>query len=153
MPQWRVKDLERSRQIGVILDATFCGFYEPDDDIEVAFAPQDGRVILGLIQRFLNAQVNTNTPDFLLHRFKNLDDVGVPDYENSAFRIREHEGGIEFTVDNCLKSGDDVSDGEISGMSICISREDAQRMANGFALEVDATASSAGASDEHPIKQ
>lgn len=152
MPQWRLKNLERSRAIGVILDATFCGFYERDDDIEVAFAPEDGKAILGLIQRFLNAQGSTDAPDFLLHRFKNLDDIEVPDYENSAFRIREHEGGIEFTVDNCLKSRDDVSDGKISGMSICVSREDAQRLADGFAMEVD-TAVSRGASDEHPTRQ
>jgi hypothetical protein len=137
MPSLVFDDLERGRQVGISLGATFCGFYEKMDDTEVVFRFDDGCAILSLLEESLASNhlqmAEDNPRKTLLYRFRNLDGVD----EAAAFLVRPHLGGIELTVVSGLEETDDLSDWKGGGMSVCISIENARMLAKNLASELN----------------
>lgn len=137
MPQFTCDDLERNRQVGISLGGTFCGFYEKMNDTEVVFRLEDGRAILALLEESLNCKrielAEARAGKLLIHRFRNLDGVD----EAAAFLVRPHLGGMELTVVSGLEETDDLSNWESGGMSLCISIEDARKLANELSRELN----------------
>jgi hypothetical protein len=146
MSSIKLRDLERRTDVGIILAPTFCGFYASDNDLEVAFRVEDGWAILKLIQRALGDCVSDMPPAIkgrCLHRFTNLDVVEISMYEDAAFSVREHLEGIELGFNYGLNFEESFPNGEVGGMVVCISREDARLLMGELLKELQDTAKAA----------
>jgi hypothetical protein len=146
MSSIKLRDLGRRADVGIILAPKFCGFYASENDLEVAFRVGDGWAILKLIQRVVGDCVSDIPPAIkgrYLHRFTNLDDVEIASYEDAAFSVREHLEGIEHGFNYGLNAEENFPDGEVGGMVVCISREDARMLVGELLKELQDTAKAA----------
>lgn len=131
MNGFRFDDLKRRVQIGIYFSPAYLAFSEAADDIEVAFKPEDGHALLAVLEQSLASQQygdGAYDDRRLVHRFKNLDGD-----EDAAFFVHKSLGGFHLTLVSGLEDTDDLDDPpgqDMGGMSVCISRADARKLAD-----------------------
>jgi hypothetical protein len=138
MERFAFKEIEDGGQVAFYLQPSYLAISEVGfGDVEVAFEPNDCRVLISLLERVTGLKEDATTDaatGFLVHKFLNRDGD-----EPAAFLVRQCTGGIEISVATGIDDADDVSALERARMAVSISKEDGNTLVGALKKQLEST--------------